>query len=343
MLGRVASLRLHSLTEPPSTCSTAYAAIANQTTGVLGSAIQSVLGSISTAELDVARVPNPFAGWRPETNPAANLTTINLVDAGLSLQNVPVEPLLAPARNVDTIIAFDNSADTEFNWVRRSSCPFKGLASIADRFRSNCQPNGSSLAASQRRFANISAELVQKNFTASPGPLFLPKMPTSANAFVTGGLNSRPVFFGCSSNPTPSARDMEAPLVVLINNYPFSAHSNVSTFDLELSQNQTDEILLNGVRTVTLNGTLAGNWSSALACALADRAVFRAGNNRSTLCTELFATWCWDGSSNSTNVTESYAPMVGSVPPFLADLGVSPSPAAGYEANSTATAIVRRI
>jgi lysophospholipase len=103
-------------------CSTAYASLANQTTSILGSAIESILRSISTAELDVARVPNPFAGWQPKTNQAANLTEIDLVDAGLTLVDVPVEPLLAPARHVDAIVSFDNSADTEYNWVRRDFC-----------------------------------------------------------------------------------------------------------------------------------------------------------------------------------------------------------------------------
>jgi lysophospholipase len=204
------------------------------------------------------------------------------------------------------------------------------------------QPNGSALAASQRRFTNISAELLQQNITQPPGPLFIPRMPDSANAWVNGRLNSRPLFIGCSANPTPSERDMSAPLIISVPNVPVSAYSNVSTFDLELSQNETDAIFFNGIRTLTLNGTLAGNWSSALACALADRAVFRAGNNRSRLCTDLFKTWCWDGSANATNVTEPYAPVLGSVSPFLAGLGVSPSPAAGYEANATATALGRR-
>jgi len=69
-----------------------------------------------------ATLPN-FAygmyGKLPETTPESLLRneTLQLMDAGMS-NNLPMYPLLRPGRNIDMIIAFDNSADIkEDNWL----------------------------------------------------------------------------------------------------------------------------------------------------------------------------------------------------------------------------------
>jgi lysophospholipase len=92
------------------------------------------------------------------------------VDAGLTQQNLPIEPLLVPSRKMDAIVVFDNSGDTSF-W-----------------------PNGSSLHTTYERAAAL---LKEQNVT-----LRMPEVP-SPNGFVNGGLNTRPTFFGCNDTTTP--------------------------------------------------------------------------------------------------------------------------------------------
>lgn len=90
-----------------------YAVLANSSSSGssrLSDQVQSILSNVSAAGLDVARVPSPFINFRATTNPRTNDSTLDLVDAGLTGQNVPLEPVLAPARGVDAIVAFDNSA-----------------------------------------------------------------------------------------------------------------------------------------------------------------------------------------------------------------------------------------
>ncbi len=112
-------------------------------------AIEAVLGAIGQDQNDVALYPNSFANWNVQPNPVscpsglvrtgrehchsgmrhldrisvlivpiqiANFSTITLVDGGETNQNIPIEPLLSPYREVDAIIAIDNSADTTYSW-----------------------------------------------------------------------------------------------------------------------------------------------------------------------------------------------------------------------------------
>lgn len=74
----------------PTAVNAAYASLANSSgESLIASAVESILGAISKAGNDIAAVPNPFIGWQPETNPAANFPEITLVDAGLTNQNIP--------------------------------------------------------------------------------------------------------------------------------------------------------------------------------------------------------------------------------------------------------------
>lgn len=56
----------------------------------------------------------------------------------------------------------------------------------------------------------------------------MPEVP-SVNGFVNGGLNQRPVFFGCNATATPATGNRTAPIIVYIPNYPWSYYGNVST------------------------------------------------------------------------------------------------------------------
>lgn len=187
----------------------------SNSSSIITDAIQGVLGAIGEAENDVAVYPNPFYNWHAETSPIAGFRNLTLVDGGEANENVPFEPFLFSYRNVDAILALDNSADTTYFW-----------------------PNGSSLhttyqkAIDQAQAYNIS--------------LRMPPVP-STQGFVNSGLNTRPTFFGCN--------DSSLPTVIYVPNYPWSAWSNTSTFMLQYSTEQAVAIVDNGRRTLDLNGT----------------------------------------------------------------------------------------
>lgn len=159
------------------------------TSGIVASGIQLILESISDQENDIAQYPNPFAKWDAQPNPIADLEYLTLVDAGLTNQNVPIEPLLSPYRSVDAILAFDSSADTTYSW-----------------------PNGSALRTTYERSLQLAR---QQNVSIN-----MPVVP-SVNGFVNGGLNTRPTFFGCN--------ETTGPIIVYVPNYPWSYYSNTST------------------------------------------------------------------------------------------------------------------
>jgi lysophospholipase len=104
------------------------------------------------------------------------------------LQNIPLNPVIQPMRNVDVIFAVDSSADT--------------IAPSAPNW-----PNGTALVATFER-----AETNIMNKTSFP---FIPGQDT----FVALGLNNRPTFFGCNSSNVTSG-DNIPPLVVYIPNSP---------------------------------------------------------------------------------------------------------------------------
>lgn len=187
----------------------------NSSSLVIGAA-EAVLGAISQQYNDVAVYPNPFIGWREGDSPISNLPNLTLVDGGMPLTNIPLEPLLTPVRNLDAIIAIDSSADTKYSW-----------------------PNGTAMWYQYQRASQLAAKY---NVTQR-----MPTVPTP-NGFVNGGLNTRPTFFGCN--------ETESPIVVYIPNYPWSAWSNTSTFMLEYSNEQASAILTNGRRNLDLNGTV---------------------------------------------------------------------------------------
>lgn len=86
------------------------------------------------------------------------------MDGGENGENVPLNPLLASARGLDVIFAIDSSADTDESW-----------------------PNGTALLRTRDR----------NQLDLLEGAYSMPPLPADANAFVSGGYNSRPTFFGC--------------------------------------------------------------------------------------------------------------------------------------------------
>jgi len=181
--------------------------------GVALTAVQSILEGISSDDNDIAQVRNSFKGYNTDNNPVSSLRklkterpyctdkyqisefdTITLVDAGLTNQNIPIEPLLIPQRMVDAIIAVDASADTTYSY-----------------------PNGSALRTTFER-----AAILEQNQDVR---IRMPDVP-SVNGFINGGLNTRPVFFGCNNTDTP--------IIVYVPNYPWSYASNTSTVSRSL-------------------------------------------------------------------------------------------------------------
>ncbi|KAK9481387.1 lysophospholipase catalytic domain-containing protein [Lipomyces japonicus] len=239
--------------------------------GVLYDAAQSALEDLSFREDDIAPYePNPFYGYNSDISYMANETVLTLVDGGEDLQNIPLNPLIQPLRDVDVIFAVDNSADTDSYW-----------------------PNGTSLIATyERQFG------VQGNGTV------FPSVP-DANTFIGSNLTARPTWFGCnSSNITGELGGTRSPLIVYLANHPLSYFSNVSTFKMSYETDETEGIITNGYNIATQgNGTLESNWAKCVGCAIIHREVERRNATHTAECQACLSSYCWDGTVLSTNAS----------------------------------------
>ncbi|CCC10294.1 unnamed protein product [Sordaria macrospora k-hell] len=202
---------------------------------------------------------------------------IPTLDGGEDLQNIPLNPLIQPVRAVDVIFAVDSSADVT-NW-----------------------PNGTALRATyERTFGAI-----------SNGTLF-PTIPDDWT-FVNLGLNNRPSFFGCDvKNFTFDANfknQTVPPLIVYVPNAPYTALSNVSTFDPSYTMSQRNDIIGNGWNSATQgNGTLDKEWPTCVACAVISRSLDRLGRQTPAACKTCFERYCWNGTVDSRD-TGVYMPQ----------------------------------
>lgn len=231
-----------------------------------------ILQDLGARNDDIAPyTPNPFFDYNADRNPYAASKTLTLVDGGEDLQNIPLNPLIQPHRHVDVIFAVDSSADTTYNW-----------------------PNGTSMVATYQR---------AQNSTIQNGTAF-PAIPDQ-NTFVNLGLNNRPTFFGCdASNLTGPS-----PLLVYIPNAPYTASSNVSTFDPSYNNTQRDAIIQNGYNVATLgNGTVDSQWPICVACAILSRSFDKTNTTVPADCTACFQKYCWNGTVNSTTPSTNYTP-----------------------------------
>ncbi|KAH6657293.1 lysophospholipase [Truncatella angustata] len=235
----------------------------------LVTAIEDVLEKLGANDDDIADwYPNPFYGYDPTgDNYNVNQSSLTLVDGGEDLQNIPLHPLIQPARAVDVIFAVDSSADTTYAW-----------------------PNGTALRATYDRSLGPIANGTQ--FPAVP----------DAETFINLGLNRKPTFFGCDVNNFTSTIGIP-PLIVYVPNTPYTAWSNVSTYDPSYSDNQRNEIIQNGFNVATMgNGSLSGNtnWRTCAGCAIMSRTWAKAGAEVPSVCQDCFDQYCWDGTINST-------------------------------------------
>lgn len=225
------------------------------------------LSALGDSNEDIADYPNPFFQYNNATNPSANSPTLTLVDGGLDFQNIPLHPVIQPARNLDVIFAIDSSADTTFNW-----------------------PNGTALVTTYERS--------QPSTSISNGTRFA-TIP-DVNTMVNLGLNTRPTFFGC--DPANITTEYVAPLIVYLPHSPYILHSNVSTFDpQEFNDTFRNAIIRNGYDVATMaNGTANPRWPACLGCAIISRSLARNGVEVPAVCVECFREFCWDGSLNAT-------------------------------------------
>ncbi|KAK1757381.1 lysophospholipase [Echria macrotheca] len=233
--------------------------------GFVGDALVSLLTDISADDNDIAQyVPNPFLGWgNNRSSPIYSASELDLVDGGEDLQNIPLTPLIQPARAVDVIFAVDSSADTPQNW-----------------------PNATAMRATYDRSLSKIAN----------GTLF-PPVP-DANTFINLGLNQRPTFFGCdpANFSISDKKQTVPPLIVYIPNAPYTAFSNVSTFTPSYSDAQRNDIIRNGFDSATQgNGTLDDKWTVCVACAVLSRSLWRTGTPIPAPCAECFGRYCWNG------------------------------------------------
>ncbi|RYP79304.1 hypothetical protein DL770_006709 [Monosporascus sp. CRB-9-2] len=234
----------------------------------VAAAIDMVLTGIADENNDIAVYqPNPFYGYKPDTNPFAETEQLSLVDGGEDLQNIPLHPLIQPNRKVDVIFAVDSSADTNSNW-----------------------PNGTALRATAER---------SRGEAIANGTAF-PAVP-DAETFINLGLNRKPTFFGCNTSEFEAGHI--PPLIVYIPNAPYTYNSNFSTWKPSYSDEERNSAIENGWNVATMgNGTVDSQWLACAACAILQRSLERTGTEIPGTCNSCFDRYCWNGTTDSTPV-----------------------------------------
>lgn len=242
----------------------------------LSSLIKLFLLPASIINVDIAYyAPNPFysSGGSGLLGNLGNLVgsvvgriigsnTLYLVDGGEDGQNVPLEPLLQPQRQVDVIFAHDNGADIG-GW-----------------------PSGQSLV-----------ETYERQFSSQGGGVAFPYVPDSTT-FRNLNLTAKPTFFGCDARNLNalSLNPLDIPLVIYIANRPFSYWSNTSTFRLTYAEDEKRGMIRNGFETETrFNGTIDPEWPACVGCAIIRREQERQGVEQTEQCKKCFAKYCWNG------------------------------------------------
>lgn len=228
----------------------------------------------------VAHYPNPFRGVKgPMGFDRSASDNLAIVDGGENGQNIPLNPLLAPARQVDVILAADASADTDASYKYGANWP-NGASMINTWLRTyRVLPKGSS------------------NF---------PPIPLQPQVWINQGLNTRPTFFGCNASTTRGNGGY--PLIIYLPNSPLSpSPTNTSTFKLQYSVSEKDAFL-NSTATSTMTPrfgpkmTVDSQWPTCLSCALIDRSRNRLHVARSAACKACFARYCYqDGVGQPTS------------------------------------------
>lgn len=217
-----------------------------------------------------ALLDNPFFNSSLAFNESelTDYETLKLADGGLFTEAIPLDPMLAPSRQIDVVFAFDNSASSdEDNW-----------------------PNGDSLFATEERWLE-----------SFPDDDFY-KLPSSVDKFVELGLNIKPSFFGCNGsdlitdqgNPNATVEfNVMKPLLVYIPNTDVSYMSNFTGY--QLSYSERDAAIQNGFDIVQNDND--EDFAQCIGCAIIRRSEERANIEISPFCSKCFSKYCFEPSN----------------------------------------------
>jgi len=172
---------------------------------------------------------NPFYQWA-NAGQLKDEKSLYLVDGAGSFQNVPLHPLLQPARNVDVIIAGDNSVNEEEN--------------IDGADHKDSYPNGLDM------YNTYQQSLVN-------GLDRMPYIP-EPSVFLAQNLTKRPVFFGCWIEKVVT--------IVWLPNMEYTHATGMATETLRVSKGDTDKYIENGVQIATRGGDKG--WAECLGCVM---------------------------------------------------------------------------
>ncbi|KAF7314974.1 Lysophospholipase [Mycena indigotica] len=209
--------------------------------------------------LDAALVPNPFQGRAGFSE--ADEDILSLGDGGIDGANLPLQPLLAKARNVQTIIAVDVSSDTDDNYAA-----------------------GNALIAESRRAALF------------PNTYKFPKVPATTTDFVAQQLNTRPTFFGCDEGADVPLI-VYIPNGGPLPGQP--AITNASTSQLSFQNLPLVQSIVDQAAQIVMRGRPQGQdtrdkaFPVCLACALAEGERTRLRLRRDKECDVCFERYCY--------------------------------------------------
>lgn len=220
--------------------------------------------SIIDSQPLLAHYPNPFKGVNgPIGFDRSNSDDLLIVDGGENGENIPFNPLLAPARQVDVIMALDASADTD-NY-----------------------PNGMSMINTWLRIHKV----------LPAGTANFPPVPLEPQTWINEGFDTRPTFFGCNASSTQGNGGY--PLVIYLPNSRLSSSpTNSSTFKLQYS-NEEKDLFMRSVVNSTIQPLFGPRkmadeeWPTCLSCALIDRSRNRLNVTRSVACKNCFERYCY--------------------------------------------------
>ncbi|KAG0148689.1 hypothetical protein CROQUDRAFT_75104 [Cronartium quercuum f. sp. fusiforme G11] len=232
---------------------------------------------------DEALVYNPFKGLGTGFGPGSGFPDgkdplLYLADGGFAGENMPLWPLIQPARKLDVIFAVDAQADDDPKPINA-----RGYS------------NGTSLYTSY--FKTTLPDYKGYKF---------PTIPETTREFSARGLHRRPSLFGCN--------ETAGPLVIYFPNYYIVAETDVSTAHASYTMKEIEGFFANGFAIGTqtrgrstednfLSGDLeesferAGGfqkprWTTCMACALIDRQNQRNNVRRSAQCEACFIKYC---------------------------------------------------
>lgn len=224
-------------------------------------------------------VDNPFynssLSYSNVTSDISDETILKLVDGGLFEEGIPLDPFLTPVREMDIVIAFDNSGNTEDNW-----------------------PNGTALYATEERWLE-----------SFPDDDFY-ELPETVEDFVDLGLNKRPVFFGCNGsnlitnegNPNATVEfSWMKPLLVYIPNTNYTYMSNVTEYQFSIEDRNS--IIYNGFEIAQYNNET--DFAQCMGCAIIKRSEERANIETSPFCEACFEKYCFVPDYTESNSTYS--------------------------------------